>query len=188
MCVFLCLRNKDRRLGGCSRQRESELLMLLVQNWRTFGTFSLWPVWGQSTTVVQLPPVDQGDLSTGPRCLCLRPPTDHHYRPSESATVAGIIPAPHAIIITVAIEWIIRKVLCAEIISTVRKLGIHTRLTYSHNCTNYYEPRSCCISLELCAAPDLIMITTVHLVMVIIRTIVVMMRVLFMGPSLPLCD
>lgn len=162
--------------------------MLLVQNWRTFVTFSL-----SDPSEVRVPQLfsclhwTRGTFQPAP-AVCVSDHTQSIITILQSATVAGIIPTPHTIIITVAIEWIIRKVLCAEIISTVRKLGIHTRLTYSHNCTNYYEPRSCCISLELCAAPDLIMITTVHLVMVIIRTIAVMMRVLFMGLSLPLCD
>lgn len=185
--MFLCVWNKDRRLGGRSRQKESALLMLLVQNWRTSVTFSLSDP--SEVRVPQLFSCLQWTRGTFQLAVCV---SDHPQTIitilQRAQTVAGIIPAPHAIIITVAIEWIIRKVLCAEIISTVRKLGIHTRLTYSHNCTNYYEPSSCCISLELCAAPDLIMMTTVHLVMVIIRTIVVMMRVLFMGPSLPLCD
>lgn len=115
------------------------------------------------------------------------------HRPSlasihqESATVTWIIPTSPAIVVTVAladIEWIISKVLCAEIISTVRKLRIHTQLTYSHNRTDYDQHRSCRVSLELCAAPDQPMITTVQLMMMIIRTIVVMMRVFFSGAKL----
>lgn len=65
---------------------------------------------------------------------------------------------------------------------------MHSRLTCAHNRSNYYEPGMCCISLKLCTSADLITITTVHLVMMIIRTIAVMMRVLFPRPILPLCD
>lgn len=62
---------------------------------------------------------------------------------------------------------------------------MHSQLTCVQNRTNYYEQGSCCISLKLCIATDLITITTVHLVMMVIRTIAVMMRVLFPGSSLP---
>lgn len=165
-------------------------MMLSVQNCRTFvNLHPLSPAGGQTTTVAQLPLQWTRRTFQPAPAICV---SDHpqtiiplHQRAQQSR---GFIPASHAIIITVDIEWIISKVLWAEIISTVRKLRIHTQLTYSHNCTNYYWHRSCCISLELRAAPDLIMITTVQLVMMIIRTIAVMMRVLFLRPSLPLCD
>lgn len=64
---------------------------------------------------------------------------------------------------------------------------MHSQLTCVHNRTNYYEQGSCCISLKLCIASDLITITTVYLVMMVIRTIAVMIRVLFPESSLPLC-
>lgn len=85
------------------------------------------------------------------------------------------------------VEWIISKVLCAGIIAPCENVEMHSMQTCVHNCTNYYEQGSCCISLKPRIASDLITITTVYLVMMVIRTIAVMIRVLFPGSSLPLC-
>lgn len=68
--------------------------------------------------------------------------------------------------------------------STVWKLGMLSQLTCSHNRGNYSEQGSSCIWLKPHTAADLIMITTVSLVMMIIRTIAAMMRVLFPGAKL----